>query len=367
MRETVHENATTTIESEASAIATKRAVTLMDVALASGTSKGTASRALRDHGYVAAETRAAVLEAAKKLGFQANPHARRLSNGRCHDTIGLFALGLDSGVGIKKLQMVQHLLSARGFDVPVYAYIEGSNLVVDEVELLRALCLQRPRAIVWGPSAMTATAVEELQRYQDSGGIVLSYDHSTPLACDQVLFDRRDNTYQAARHLLELGHRKVGFYNVHTINPVRLEGFEKALQEFGLKMNGNWLFSGGIDEDGGAHLAQLYLEMPESERPTALCVVNDASAAAFIAEVGRQGIRVPEDVSIVGHDDLPVAKYSPLRISTVSHPVEEITRHVVELLCSRLENSRPSSPQTIVVKGSLVARESVIAIQAKPL
>lgn len=344
------------------ALKTRGAATIEDIAQAVGVSRTTVSKAFTGYGRISGKTRETVMRVAEELGYQPNVHAQRLTNGHCRNMIGLFTRGLDFGVGARKLQTVQHLLSAQGFDVPVYAYIEANEVIADELKLLRSLCLQRPRAIIWGTGVMAAVAVEELQRYQDFGGIVVAYDHATVLLCDHVVFDRLDNTYQAARHLLDLGHRKIGFYNVHSIDSVRLQGFTKALREFGVELRRDWVFAGGRDEEGGAYLAQLYLKLPRRDRPTALCVVNDASAASFVAEVGRHGVRVPEDVSVVGHDDSPIARYSPLRITTVSQPVETIAQHVVDLLCHRVTNAHPGAPRAVTVKGSLIIRESAIPI-----
>ena len=163
-------------------------------------------------------------------------------------------------------------------------------------------------------------------------------------------------TYEAARHLLELGRRRIGFYtNGGLPGGSRLTGFRRALAEFGAPLREQWLFS-GYHEDGGARTALAFLNL--AERPTGLCMVNDYAATAFIGTAQRAGIRVPEDVSVVSHADMPIARHGATPLTTMTHPVEIIVRHVVELLASRLENRHADPPREIVVRGELVRRQS---------
>jgi DNA-binding LacI/PurR family transcriptional regulator len=196
---------------------------------------------------------------------------------------------------------------------------------------------------------------------------VISYDTPVPLECDQVVFDREDNAYQAVRYLLERGHRHVGLGILATapgllgsaVDPqsYRLKGFQRALKEFGAPLCVEWLFRHASYEKGGAEMAHQFLQL--AERPTGLCIVNDYVALAFMVEVMRAGVRVPEEVSIVGHDNQPIAAYCPVPLTSVSQPTEAIARAVVELVIGRIEGRAEEAPQTVTIRGGLVERASV--------
>jgi DNA-binding LacI/PurR family transcriptional regulator len=339
----------------------QKVVTIQDVARAAGVAKATVSYAFSGKGQLTAEKREAVLQVARDLGYEPNLHAQRLANGGCHKTISLICRDVDIGVGTRKINRIQQLLAEQGYEVPIHACgFYGGGEAEMQAALLRDLCRQRPRAIVCAAFGLHPDALAPLARYQKEGGVVVCYDHEADLDCDQVIFDREDNTYQATRHLLEAGHRAIGLY-MHgpqsSWPEERVQGFRRALAEWGLEALEEWLFSGGLYEEGGAQLAEQFLGMPE--RPSGLCLVNDQAALGFIVTAQRHGLRIPQDVSLVGHDDAPAARYNPVPLTTVSHPVEAIAQQVVELLSSRIEGRYSASARRVKVRGELVRRESV--------
>jgi LacI family transcriptional regulator len=336
----------------------KMSVTIRDVALVAGVSKSAVSAAFTGNGRLSDETRAVILQTADQMGFEPNPNAQRLQNKGISDLIGLFTLDLDLSVGTRKIKLIRQMLTARGFSVQIHSCGLETQASPREV---RMLFQQRPRAIICNNTDLPDETLAELQTFQENGGIVVSYDQHTALPCDKVVFDRSDNTYQAAHHLLKLGHRHIGFFKVGN-NPRlrnRLHGFRDALGEYGLMPRPDWIFeTDGQDEfeHDGARMAAHFLGL--KERPSAVCILNDFSALAFIAEVQRAGLRVPEDVAVVGHDDRPIAGYCSVPLTTVSQPVETIAEKVVELLLERFscDASKPYRQET--VRGELIVRAS---------
>ena len=124
-------------------------------------------------------------------------------------------------------------------------------------------------------------------------------------------------------------------------------------------MRDEWFFRNSNYERGGAEMAARFLRM--EERPTALCIVNDYAALAFTVEIMAAGLRVPEDVSLVSHDNQPIARYSPVPLTSMTHPADRIADAVVELLLERLEGRVPAGapPRTVKLGGELVERASV--------
>jgi DNA-binding LacI/PurR family transcriptional regulator len=273
-------------------------------------------------------------------------------------------------LGTEKILRIQKALSARSLEAPIYTCPEPVGEGKPQAAQLRQLCRQRPRAILCATQALEPAVFRELQAYQREGGVVVSYDLPVPMACDQVLFDREHNAYQAARYLLERGHRHLGIgvtaaderFAGSPTDPqtYRLKGFRRALAEFGAPVRVEWLFRNVSYEKGGAQMAGQFLQL--AQRPTGLCIVNDYVALAFMVEVMRAGVRVPEDVSIVGLDNQPIAAYCPVPLTSATQPVEEIADAVVALLFDRVESRGGDRPRTVTIQGRLIPRESVATI-----
>ena len=339
-------------------------VTMSDVARVAGVSKMTVSFALNNTGRVSEKTRKIVMEAAQQLGYEPNPHAQNLSNGRSNNTIGLFSLWFDFGVGSQKIQLIQSALNQSGYDVPIYGIgLHDHYSEAAQMGAIASIRRQKPRGLICFTNGLRPDALLELRRYQDEGGLLISYDYPTDLDCDTVLFDRVDNTYQAAKHLLDLGHRQLGYADhgfARTDGP-RALGFRNALAEVGGETRPEWFLGAERTRDyahGGRILAEKYLTLPEHNRPTAMCIVNDYSAMVFINELERAGIHCPRDVSVVGHDNHAMSQFARVPLSTVSHPSEIIASRAAEFLLSRLSGEYDGPPRSFTARGELIARQS---------
>ena len=355
----------------------RKPTTLQDVAGALGMHKSTVSLALSGKGTISADTRQRVLSVARELGYEPNLLAQRLAHGQGTTMVCIFSGVLDVGLATEKILLVQKALGSYSLEVPIYTCYDTNSGDVGEAQAaqVRQLCRQRPRAIVCAAQRVHPAVFRELGYYQENGGIVVSYDAPVPLACDQVIFDREDNAYQAARHLLLQGHRRIGIGmsqvggqtdaspGMTTSDPLnyRMRGFRKALAEFGAPFREEWFFRNSAYEKGGAEMACQFLAL--KERPTALAIVNDYVALAFMVEVMRAGVRIPHDLSIVGHDNQPIAAYCPVPLTSTTQPADRVARAVVDILMERVGGgaSQEISPRRVNITGELVERESVTA------
>jgi DNA-binding LacI/PurR family transcriptional regulator len=342
---------------------TPKTITLRDVAALAEMDTATVSRALSGKGYVSQQRREAALKAAKELNFQPNLHARRLVQGRDYNTIAHLP-PLDLGVLTEQTFFIAHQLDEMDLEVQIYNAPRWIHHFGDkQVAMVNKVRQQRPGAIISGVF-LVPEAVQELQLFIQEGGVVISYGDKIDLECDQVLFDNAHRAYIATRHLLELGHRDLGFC-FHGLIPqesTELDGFAQALEEFGVPVQEKWLFSGGDYEVGGARLAEAFLGW--REKPTGLCIVNDVSASTFVTVLARNGLSVPDDISVVGFDDAPAARYALVPLTTASYPLETIGRQVVEFTHSRLKGY-DGPPRTTVVHSELVVRSSAAPYRPK--
>ncbi len=348
--------------------------TLKDVAVALGMHKSTVSLALSGKGTISADTRRRVVSVARELGYEPNLLAQRLAHGQGSTMVCLFSGVLDVGLATEKILLVQKALNDRGLEVPIYTCSDRPDNRDDDgatqAAQVRQLCRQRPRAVLCAAQRVHPAVYRELDAYQKNGGIVVSYDTPIELECDQVIFDREDNAYRATRYLLEQGHHKIGIGMsqvgkisfAETLNDPqahRQRGFQRAIDEFGAETREEWFFRNSTYERGGAEMAEQFLRL--TDRPTALAIVNDYVALAFMAEVMEAGVRIPEDLSLVGHDNQPIARYCPVPLTSMTQPVERIATAVVDLLLERVEGTveADAPPRTVVITGELIERRSV--------
>lgn len=343
----------------------RKAVTLRDVAQAIGMSDFTVSCALNNKGGVAQATRRIVLEAARELGYTPNPHAQRLANGLANNHVDIVSLRLDWGMGARKARWIQSLLLERGYTAPIHAYKMQRDAPKAGRDFIAALCRQRPRAIVLDSHATQEAEFEELQRYRAEGGIVICYGYQGDQNVgefDRVLFDGRHSTCLAIEHLIALGHQDIGFYYPGTVATGRWVSavFQRSLEEHGLSAREEWVFSAPEEaensepEEIGGLMAEHFLSL--SRRPTGVFIFNDYAALRFIAGVFHSGVRVPHELSVVGHDNRPLAQHAMVPLSSITHPVEEMAQMVVQLLDERLTQNGAAPPQQVVIRGEIKAR-----------
>lgn len=341
--------------------APQRTRTLDEVAQALGVAKSTVSRALSG-GSVSEKKRAAILQKVAELGYQVDPNAQRLAKGRCSSMVGLFALNLDLGVNTAKIKAIQRTLASRGLHVPIFTY--GSFEGGEGTALARALVREKPGAIVCNTFGVTPEAWDELRDFRNRGGIVVCYDGEAPEDFDRILFNFEDDAYQAARHLIETGHRKLGFFTHGDSqnDGDRWLGIRRAAEEFGVTADTEWFWKSGhtLYEEAGLFFADKFLARARSQGsyPDAVYIVNDNVAVGFLAGLTQSGWKVPQDVAIVGHDDLPLARCVFPPLTSFVHPVERIAQATADLLLERLEGRYQGPPQTVEIRGELAIRHS---------
>lgn len=351
----------------------RRPITLQDVADALDIHKSTVSMALSGKGTLSDATRRRVRQAAQELGYEPNPLAQRLARGTLNPTVCILGGVLDQGLATEKMLRIQSELWTRGFETPLSIWHTpelSSEHAQRQVEQVGDLWRQRPRAIVCAVHRLPDSFLEELAHFHRRGGVVVSYDAAVPFGWDQVVFDREENAYRAARVLLDAGHRHIGLGMSRVRDPdrptdpqaQRLRGFLRALDEFGAPRRDDWIFQTDPYEPGGADLARRFLAL--EERPTALAVVNDYLALALMTELERAGVRIPRDLSVVGHDNQPVAAYCPVPLTTLAQPADRIAAAVVELLDARMRDGA-APPRQVRIDSGYVVRDSVAPPEAR--
>jgi DNA-binding LacI/PurR family transcriptional regulator len=307
-----------------------------------------------------------------RLGYQPNVNARRLLQSRVHGLTAVFVSEIPAYAAylLERAHHLQNRLATLGYDAPL---IIGRSMSPEATrKQVMSLCGQRPAGIVW----MCVTWYgEELKpmfaQYARSGGELVcldwQQDEEPPRGASMVQFDRHHNSYVVTKHLIELGHRSLGVFIAPNTGQLaayhpRNQGVLQACKESGMDAAGvrlRWFeipnFPG---PKAGLAIAEQFLSLSPAERPTGMVLLNDRTAMAFIARVQRDGIRVPEDVSVVGHDDDEMSAYFPVPLTTVSHPHIAIAEAAANQMHLRLTSHKQDMYPVIAVQGELRVRAS---------
>jgi len=200
--------------------------------------------------------------------------------------------------------------------------------------------------------------------HQDFPYVVISYVSDKKIW--HVGTNHELGAYMATEHLIKLGHKKIGYINTqkqNALGDLRLEGFKRALREHGLSYSDSFMMrlTQPVNTKGykpGYELGDLFYQM--KDKPTAFFCYDDASAIGLISRLNELGFAVPDDVAVVGFDDIEQASYFKTPLTTIHQPLEKIGKVATERLVERIEGKKP--PKRTIFKPTLVIRESCGAV-----
>lgn len=327
--------------------------TIKDVAAQAGVSRQTVSRVINNKGEVSDATRDRVLATIDELGYRPNAVARSMVVGRTC-TLGCISPSLTDFTFANIIDSAQAEARRLGYFV-----LTGSARSENEVDPLLEEMLHRQ---VDGLLVLNPHADGRYQYFLPliEKGMAVVYLNNTPRGeiVSSVHCDDRDGGYQATRYLLDLGHTGVatilGPSNEECTSD-RLEGHRQALTEAGLTYAPEWTEQGDWSATSGYQATQRLLA---AGRPfSAIFAQNDQMAVGAIRALREHNQRVPEDVSVVGFDDIPLASYFDPPLTTLRQPMQESGKRAARLLVDTIQNpGRP--PEQISIKASLVERAS---------
>ena len=334
---------------------------LRHVAELAGVSVATASRVMSGSSHpVSDRTREKVLSAADLLSFEPNRLARALVTARSQ-TIGVIVHDISDpyfGEIVKGLEDGVHAEDYRLF-------VASSDRDPDkELNYVRAFHAHQVDAIVFAATSLreaeyTKTLASLADRFRSRGGIlVMLSDHV--LEGPKVHFDNRRAVADMVGYLYEKGHRQIGYIggpDELVVSTTRREAFLSAAGQLGLTVPPERITSGGFTFAGGS---EAMAELLEAGGVTAVLAANDLMAIGATRQLLSRGISVPEDVSVAGFDDILIAEYAPVPLTTMRVPTYEIGNLGASLVLRALGGDDPAD---ITVEGEIVERESVADIR----
>jgi LacI family transcriptional regulator len=308
---------------------------MKDVADRAGVSVSTVSYVLNKSGPVAADRRNRVLDAIRLLEYSPNESARSLKR-RSASTVGLVVPELTNQFFAMVAEGVQKAASAR--DVLVVLVVPDAVEQAEEAQgkLLRS---QRVDGVIYlsGTGSMPAS-IYELAR---SGPVVLVDEQIPGLDLPAVVCDSRKGAREVAKHVLDQGHERIAVIGgppaLWTAQQ-RLAGYREAFAGAGIDPDSVPVFQGDYRQASGTALAEQALAGPAESRKTALLCANDLMAIGAMEYCRSAELRVPQDVSIVGFDDLPISALLTPRLTSVRQPAREMGYRAATALFDLLEN-----------------------------
>jgi LacI family transcriptional regulator len=326
--------------------------TIRDVARASNVSIATVSRVFNNSSVVSEDTRKRVMSVASRLGYWPNGIARSLITNRTH-TLGVLLPDLHGEFFSEVIHGVD--LASRAHDLHILVSRTSSRAD----ELTAALRSMRGRVDAMVVMAPDLGASTTLQQTASSVPTVLINPDAPFAGCDSVSIANVEGARDVVRHLIGLGHRRIAMITGPERNidaRQRLEGYRQALGGAGLSPSAELEFAGDFTERSGYDAALSMLRA--TPRPSAVFVANDYMAVGAFGAFEDRGVQVPEDLAVVGFDDIPLARYLSPPLTTVHVDMQGLGQRAVELLLDPERARRGGGAKHDLLPTALVVRNS---------
>lgn len=338
-------------------LATNR-VTIFDVASAAGVSYGTVSRVINNDPHVHPNTRTRVVETIERLGYVTNRQARSLAGGRSN-MVGVLVPDLGTGYIGEIIRGIDSELSLTDLDLILYTThrtaSKEENYVANLAEgMVDGLLLVLPRNPTDYINALT----------QRNFPFVLIDHQGAAEGCPAVGATNWQGGYSATEYLVKLGHTRIGFITGSMdlgCAVERLEGYRAALRTYHILDDETLIYPGTFVQTDGYTGTSKLLDL--SEPPTAIFASNDVMAMGAMDAVRNRGLRIPDDVSIIGFDDIPQSALVRPALTTVNQPLENMGRVATQMLLNLLQGAEKRAKR-VELPTELIIRDSCRAFQA---
>ncbi len=325
---------------------------IKDVAVKAGVSTATVSHVINETKFVTDKTRRRVQRAIEELGYYPNAHARSLASGRTN-IIGLLISDISNPFFPELVKSIETAAFERGYNVMLFNTNYDAERAADYVRRLIGLK-------VAGVALMTAelepTLIEELRLRRVNA--VFNDLGTVDENMSNIILDYSSGIEEAVRHLVSLGHERIahiaGSDRILSGN-IRRDSFVTSMKKYLPQADAGMIFAGDFRFESGRMAAAEILRL--GELPTAAVAANDLMALGAMAQFKEAGLRVPEDISIIGFDDIAFAALSDPPLTTVCSPRTEMGRRAVEALMLTIERKEQSGVE-IKIPTYLIIRKS---------
>jgi LacI family transcriptional regulator len=332
--------------------------TMKRIASELGVSVTTISKVLNNHGDISEATRDRVLAKIEELGYRRNAVARSLTLRRTH-TIGIVIPDLMHSFFVEIIAGIEPVASVRGFGLLLCSSGEDPGKERSELEMLRS---RQVDGIVL--ASAHGSANDDVLKQLTEGGtglVMIDRDDHPKVECHRVLTDDERVGMLATTHLLDVGRRAIAHISgPNIVHAKRRErGWREALKARNIRVASDWFAPAGfMDGDGYRAMKRLLTVRP---RIDAVFAANDPAAIGAMKAIWEAGLRVPDDIAIVGVGDIALGDMLSVPLTTVSWSRKDQGLNAAELLLNGLDNEENDAPRRVIIPPHLVVRESSAA------
>ncbi|MCX6134233.1 MAG: LacI family DNA-binding transcriptional regulator [Ignavibacteriales bacterium] len=327
-----------------------------DVAAKLGISSMTVSRVMNKRSNVGEQTRTLVLEAARELGYSPNRIAKSLVLRRTN-SLGVVVPEITHSFFPEAIRGMEEVAYQAHFRLILMHSAESAERERDAI-----LTLESER--VDGILISMAQTVEDYQPYRQVirlGVPIVFFDRCVQgIGASCVSLDDDDSAFRITNHVIDHGYTRIAHLSGPqkvSIGRERLRGFKRALSERGLQCRDEWIVGSGFQEEDGYVAMKALLALSPDRRPRAVVAVNDPAAFGAFKAVKECGLRIPEDIALVGFSDDIRAELMPTPLTTIRQPAYEVGKRAIQKLIGIIEGESPEI-ENIVLRGEEVLRES---------
>jgi len=334
----------------------KKDITIYDIAKVLGLSPATVSRGLKDHPAINIKTRKRIMDAAKEMGYRSNSFASNLRMQKTH-TIGIIVHELKSQFISSVLAGIEKITTEAGYDLIIGHSSEDYR---KEASNVHNLFHKRVDGLI-ASLAFDTTDMDHFDAFVQKGIPIVFFDRVEEFPYGtRVIIDNEKAGFEATAHLAAQGCRRIAHITANLGRNVyagRLKGYRQALSDYGLHFDPSLLIVNDLSEAAALRSARQVLSM--DPRPDGVFATNDFFAAIFLQTLKENGLRVPEDIAIVGFNNDAISKIIQPKLTTINYPGEEMGEQAARSLLDQMTGlSSARSTETIIIRSELIIRDS---------
>lgn len=341
-------------------------ITIEDVAKKAGVSKGTVSAVINAKTSVKQTTREHILKIMKDLNFRPKGVARNMKNSGCDKSIGIIIKDLNYPFYTAIASGAKEYANTKGYSVIVAS---SENDHESEKKLSHLFATKDIKGTIIAPVIEDSSEIEHLFQLKMINYPFVLLEDVKGIQANVVTIDNLEAIKKAVKYLIDNGHKKIVHFagspdSYHTLE--RIDGFRNAFSERTLVFNKKMIVSIGTHYDDSYNGTLRFFKGKKlSDYPTAIVCFNDQQAFAVMAALQELEINVPEDISIIGNDDIYYAKINPVPLTTIRAPQHEIGRTAAEVLIDNIEATKALPNKHVLLETDLIIRKSSRAINSK--
>ncbi len=334
-------------------------ITIEDVASKAGVSKGTVSAVINAKNTVKPSTRDTVLQVMKELNFRPKAVARNLKNGAVDNSIGLIIKDLNNPFYTEIALGVKEYANSKGYLVVITS---SENIHEHEQKFSHLFSTKDIKGTIIAPIVEGTAEIEHLFKLKMINYPFVLLEDVQGIQANVVSVNNNKAVRKAVKYLIDNGHKKIVHFTgpenaSHTIE--RINAFRQAFSETTL------VFSNEMIVQAGAHFEESFEECvkyfkgkSKKKYPTAIVCFNDQQALGILAALKELKIKVPEDISVVGNDDIYYSELYPVPLTTIRAPKKEMGRKAAEILIKNIESSKILPTERVELETEFIIRES---------